>query len=134
MPTFFKRVVFRHTRNGTGFVPQYHESVLAASADCLEAAEKAFAAAISEASEPGYRLVKKWPAELLEERIGAEPVEVHSFERVSLLSPAEYRAVYESDLRPRGCGRVGWEHEWYNIDDVSSGCYNCHVRRKGRLW
>lgn len=25
-------------------------------------------------------------------------------------------------------------HYWYNIDDVSSGCYYCRVERPGKLW
>lgn len=34
----------------------------------------------------------------------------------------------------RDCESVKAEHSWYNIDNLSSGCYHCEVRRKGRLW
>jgi hypothetical protein len=34
----------------------------------------------------------------------------------------------------RDCEAVGDEHEWYNVDDVSSGCYHCVVMKPGRLW
>jgi len=32
------------------------------------------------------------------------------------------------------CEAVGASHHWYNIDDVSSGCYHCRVERPGQLW
>ena len=32
------------------------------------------------------------------------------------------------------CASVGAKHAWYNADDVSSGCYYCHVRGEGQLW
>ena len=32
------------------------------------------------------------------------------------------------------CKAVGGEHEWYNLDGNSSGCYHCSVEQKGQLW
>ena len=32
------------------------------------------------------------------------------------------------------CEAIGQKHKWLNIDDVSSGCYNCRVVRLGQLW
>jgi hypothetical protein len=32
------------------------------------------------------------------------------------------------------CEAIGNEHEWYNIDDVFSGCYHCQVTRQGQVW
>jgi hypothetical protein len=32
------------------------------------------------------------------------------------------------------CEAVGQKHKWFNIDDTSSGCYNCRVVRPGQLW
>jgi len=32
------------------------------------------------------------------------------------------------------CEQAGGAHEWYNIDDLSSGCYHCVVVRPGRFW
>jgi len=39
-------------------------------------------------------------------------------------------------LAPKGadCEAVGAVHEWYNIDNESSGCYHCEEERDGRLW
>jgi hypothetical protein len=34
----------------------------------------------------------------------------------------------------RNCEEVGATHDWYNIDDLSSGCYHCRERRDGQLW
>lgn len=32
------------------------------------------------------------------------------------------------------CEAAGGQHEWYNKDDKTSGCYHCRVVREGRLW
>jgi hypothetical protein len=32
------------------------------------------------------------------------------------------------------CEAVGGVHSWYNLDDISSGCYHCKIVRQGRLW
>ncbi len=32
------------------------------------------------------------------------------------------------------CEAAGGEHEWYNADNESSGCYHCDVTCQGRLW
>jgi hypothetical protein len=32
------------------------------------------------------------------------------------------------------CERSGAHHEWYNVDNRSSGCYHCGTKREGRLW
>lgn len=34
----------------------------------------------------------------------------------------------------KDCEARGAEHEWYNLDNVSSGCYHCEIIRKGQLW
>lgn len=32
------------------------------------------------------------------------------------------------------CEAVGGIHQWYNIDNETSGCYHCVVIREGQLW
>lgn len=32
------------------------------------------------------------------------------------------------------CEAAGGSHEWYNIDNLTSGCYHCRVVRPGMLW
>ena len=32
------------------------------------------------------------------------------------------------------CEAVGKQHRWFNLDDVSSACYNCRVVRPGQPW
>ncbi len=32
------------------------------------------------------------------------------------------------------CETKGGSHEWYNIDNQTSGCYHCNVVRTGKLW
>jgi hypothetical protein len=36
--------------------------------------------------------------------------------------------------KAKDCELVGGEHEWYNIDGLTSGCYHCLVERQGQLW
>jgi hypothetical protein len=39
-------------------------------------------------------------------------------------------------VAPKGpnCEEAGGQHEWYNRDNASSGCYHCEVVRPGKLW
>ena len=32
------------------------------------------------------------------------------------------------------CEKENGKHEWYNIDDKTSGCYHCYIEKSGRLW
>lgn len=32
------------------------------------------------------------------------------------------------------CEKHGGVHQWYNIDDKSSGCYYCRIVKEGQLW
>ena len=34
----------------------------------------------------------------------------------------------------KDCEAVGAEHQWYNRDNVSSGCYYCEIVRPEQLW
>lgn len=34
----------------------------------------------------------------------------------------------------RDCEAAGGAHQWYNIDNETSGCYHCRVIREGQLW
>ena len=34
----------------------------------------------------------------------------------------------------KDCEAVGANHEWFNHDDETSGCYHCEVERVGQLW
>lgn len=134
METSFKRVVYRTVRARTPFVPQFQETMPAVSADSLAIAEALFAEAIASYTDAHCRVACVEPVFRPEEPIASFPVEVWYRLRVSDLSAAAYRAQFESDLRSRNCDMNGWQHFWYNIDGVYSGCYNCQTRRKGKHW
>lgn len=34
----------------------------------------------------------------------------------------------------KDCESKGGNHEWYNLDGATSGCYHCVVVRVGQLW
>ena len=47
-----------------------------------------------------------------------------------------YRLLWNTRLlrKIKDCEAVGGTHEWYNIDDLRSGCFHCQVEREGQLW
>src|ERR1043165_1526582 len=66
-------------------------------------------------------------------------------DRMSSKAPCRWRTRLRRNLpwflinlgiasKGRDCEAVGGEHEWYNRDNVTSGCYHCEVVREGRLW
>lgn len=34
----------------------------------------------------------------------------------------------------KDCEAAGGAHQWYNVDNFTSGCYHCNVVRDGQLW
>jgi hypothetical protein len=54
----------------------------------------------------------------------------------SVLPIPLYRLLWNTKLlkKVKDCEAVGSEHEWYNIDDLNSGCFHCEVVRDGQLW
>ncbi|MEP0006919.1 MAG: hypothetical protein ABJ387_10555 [Balneola sp.] len=34
----------------------------------------------------------------------------------------------------KDCEKKDGSHEWYKIDNQSSGCYHCEVVKTGKLW
>ena len=64
---------------------------------------------------------------------GTAVTEVAYLMRVSPLTPDEYIARHWGDVRPDSCDEIGWQHDWYNNGDESSGCHNCREIRPGRL-
>ena len=67
-----------------------------------------------------------------EEEVG-DKCEVFSSKTISLLKPQDYlERFYPNALED--CEANGEKHSWHNLDGKNSACYNCLVRRKGRLW
>ncbi len=69
---------------------------------------------------------------LYDEKIG-DKCEVFSSKNISLLEPPDYlETFYPNTLED--CETIGEKHSWHNSDGKYSACYNCLVKRKGRLW
>lgn len=50
------------------------------------------------------------------------------------IDPDQFLAQHWCASRIESCDTLGFQHVWYNIDNLTSGCYNCKVVREGRLW
>lgn len=70
--------------------------------------------------------------ELYEEKID-DKCEVFSSKTISILEPQDYLKTFYPNT-PKDCEANGEKHSWHNSDGKYSACYNCLVKRKGRLW
>ena len=50
------------------------------------------------------------------------------------IEPDEFLERHWCASRIESCETLGFRHVWHNIDNQTSGCYNCKVVREGRLW
>jgi|GEM_PF-2795148 len=50
------------------------------------------------------------------------------------IEPHQFLDQYWYASRIESCDTFGFQHVWHNIDNLTSGCYNCKVVREGRLW
>ncbi len=63
----------------------------------------------------------------------SDKCEVFSSKTISHLKPQDYlKAFYPNTTED--CEAIGENHSWHNLDGENSACYNCLVKRKGRLW
>ena len=69
---------------------------------------------------------------LYEEEIG-DKCEIFSSKTISLLEPPNFLEAFYPNT-PEDCEPTGEELSWHNLDNKNSACYNCLVKRKGRLW
>ena len=69
---------------------------------------------------------------LYEEEI-SDKCEVFSSKTISNLKPQDYlKAFYPNTTED--CEAIGENHSWHNFNGEYSACYNCLVKRKGKLW
>ncbi len=80
----------------------------------------------------GTQLVKITEVFLLYLEPG-DKAEVFSSKTISRLEPEEFLETFYPTT-PENCETIGEEHSWHNIDNKKSGCYNCLMVRKGKLW
>lgn len=63
----------------------------------------------------------------------SDKCEVFSSKTISDLESTEYLENFYPDS-PDDCEANGEQHSWHNLDGENSACYNCLVKRKGKLW
>ncbi|GAA5480741.1 hypothetical protein Hhel01_04270 [Haloferula helveola] len=69
------------------------------------------------------------PVEVAHEMtIGVHP------ESGAIIDPKAFVDQHWGRSKIASCDALGFEHVWYNLDGMSSGCYNCEAVREGRLW
>jgi hypothetical protein len=68
----------------------------------------------------------------LYEEIVSDKCEIFSSKNISLLKPNDYLKTFYPTT-PEDCEAIGEKHSWHNSDNKNSACYNCLVKRKGRL-
>ncbi len=69
---------------------------------------------------------------LYEERV-SDKCEIFSSKTISVLEPDDYLKTFYP-ITPEDCETNDEKHSWHNLDGKNSACYNCLVKRKGRLW
>ncbi len=69
---------------------------------------------------------------LYEEKIG-DKCEIFSSKTISVLESQDYSETFYPNT-PEDYEANGEKHSWHNLDNKNSACYNCLVKRKGRLW
>ncbi len=130
MPWFSITALFKHTRKGTNFVPQYEERVCIVQAKNIKKAEKKFINDFKKYLNNNEQFLNIYEISEVIEGIGNKPVEIASSCRVSDLSASKYINKYWYGLKPKNCKKLGWKHHWYNKDNIVRGCYNCMKTKK----
>ncbi len=63
----------------------------------------------------------------------SDKCEIFSSKTISQLKPQDYLETYYPNTL-EDCEAIGEKHCWHNFDGEHSACYNCLVKRKGKLW
>ena len=79
--------------------------------------------------------------EEIDEPPSAEPIQVAHELTIGVdptsgatIEPDQFLEQYWCVSRIESCDAFGFQHFWHNIDNLTSGCYNCKIVREGRLW
>jgi hypothetical protein len=141
MPWYSMTAIFHWERMGNT-LPKFERRVTI----CLAADQEA-------ATETLLREAREYPTtdhivflgdysiEELDDRPSKVPIEVAheltigvDLTTVVIIDPDQFLAQHWCASRIESCDTLGFQHVWYNIDNLTSGCYNCKVVREGRLW
>lgn len=131
MPWFSAIAIFKHSRKGSNFVPQYESRISIVKARNYEMAKKKFLKDFKKYSDESTEFLNVYEiSEIYIGEPGLSPIEVGSISRVSSLSSKKYVDQYWYGLKPKDCHKEGWEHYWFLQSKGVAGCYNCKKKSK----
>lgn len=141
MPWYSMTSIYHWERDGDT-LPRYERRVTLCSAADEESATEAL---LREAKEypDSERVVflGDYRIEELDEPPSEKPIEVAHELTIgvdltsgSTIEPNQFMDQYRCASRIESCDTFGFHHVWHNIDNQTSGCYNCKVVREGRMW
>ena len=141
MPWFSMTAIYHWERIGDT-LPKYERRVTICSAADEEAAKEAL-----------LREAKEYPAsehivflgdyciEETDEPPSGVPIEIAHELTIGVnlttgatIDPDQFLEQHWCASRIESCETFGFHHVWHNIDNLTSGFYNCKVVREGRLW
>ncbi len=141
MPWYSMTAIYHWERIGDA-LPKYERRTTICSAADEEAATEAFQREAKEYTTSEHIVfLDDYCIEEIDEPPGEEPVEV-AYELTigvdltsgAIIEPDQFLEYYWCASEIKSCDMLGFKHVWYNINNLTSGCYNCKVVREGRLW
>jgi hypothetical protein len=141
MPWYSMTAIF-HWKPIGETLPKFERRVTICSAADEEAATEALLREAKEYPTSEHIVfLDAYCVEEIDERPGRVPIEVAheltigvDLKTGATIEPDEFLDHYWCASRIESCDTFGFQHVWHNIDNLTSGCYNCKVVREGRLW
>jgi hypothetical protein len=116
-------------------------TTICSASDVEQATERLLMEAKAYGAGQNIKFLGDYLIQKIDDPLGEEPVEVaHELtigvdpESGAIIEPHEFLQQYWDRSQIESCDVLGFQHVWYNRDDVNSACYNCEVVREGRLW
>lgn len=128
-------------KEDAGKIARYEKRVTICAAEAREAAEAALLKEAKEYAVGNIRFQRIYQIEEIDRPSLREVVEV-AHELIIAFQPdsgtpisrSEFRRQFWETDRLEDCESLGFRHAWHKVGSNRSGCYNCRVTRRGRLW
>lgn len=123
-------------------LPKFERRITICSAVDLVAATKILLRTAQEyASDEHIVFLGEYDVQEVDDSPSEEPTEV-AYEMTigvdiktgQLIDPEQFIEQHWTAGKLDSCDRLGFNHAWHNIDNLTSGCYNCQIEREGQLW
>jgi hypothetical protein len=128
-------------KEDAGKLARYEKRVTICAAETTEEAEAELLKEAKAYAVGNIRFLKIYQIEEIDHPSHQQPTEVaHELviafhpDSGSPISRSEFRRQFWGTDRLEDCEPLGFRHAWRKIGSNRSGCYNCRVTRRGRLW